>query len=123
MAFHLSGEPDILLGPREDEANKFAEKYLFPQEKLSYIQPLIQNEVLVKQYAQANEIHPAIIYDFHCRNLKAKKNVDHWHFFQKYQPVVGQTIKDINIQSFDYESLEESVVAVKNNLELKLTNH
>ena len=122
MAFHLSGEPDILLGPREDEANRFAEKYLFPQEKLSYIQPLIQNPTLVEHYARVNEVHPSIIYDFHCRNLKAKKGVDHWHFFQKYQPTVSHAIKDINIQSFDYESLEESVVTVKNNLELKLTN-
>lgn len=66
-SYHLSGNQDLML--IEDEANYFARELLISEDKLEYIESLIDNPHIVKRYARKYNIHPSLIYSFHAYRL------------------------------------------------------
>lgn len=87
--WHLSDESIVNMDANlfdEEMANHFARTMLFSDEKLNYIESMIDVSGIVAEYAKKNEVHPSIVYNFYCydqakkgRNLYAKYS----HFFGK----------------------------------------
>lgn len=118
QTFHLSSkdEPELFLN-RESEADDFAKKYLFGDDKLNYIEALINNELAVKKFAKANGIHESIIYDFYCWNMQEKYSKDYWKFYRKYIPNSEVALDKIKLGLFDYDELNKNIAELKNNYE------
>jgi HTH-type transcriptional regulator / antitoxin HigA len=119
QTFHLTAkdEPELFLN-REAEADKFAKNYLFSDEKLNYIRPLISNVLVVNRFANSNGIHPSIIYDFYCWDLQERYSKDHWKFYRKYIPSSDVALSQIRIGLFDYKELNNSIAEIKREFEL-----
>lgn len=119
QTFHLStsDEPELFLN-REAEADRFAKNYLFSEEKLHYIKPLISNNLAVTRFANANGIHPSIIYDFYCWDAKEKANKDYWKFYRKYIPTSDIALDKIKLGLFDYKELDQNILDLKRQYEL-----
>jgi len=81
-SYHLSGVSDLLL-LNEERANKFSREILFPQERMNFIKPNINNSFLVSQYAEKNNVHPSIIYGFYIFD-HPKKNEQLYRKFSRF---------------------------------------
>lgn len=114
QTFHLSAkdEPELFLN-REIEADNFAKNYLFSPEKLNYIRPLISNNLSVSKFAEANNIHQSIIYDFYCWEMQEKQGKDLWRFYRKYIPNSEDALKKIKLGLFDYVELNRNISELK----------
>lgn len=109
--FHLTGEPNLFLMD-EDAANGFARQYFLSYEKSKYIYPFIHNKMLVERYAEQNQTHPSLIYNFYCYDQQ-KKGKNYWGAFSKYIPDSKLALKGINIDIWDNETLDQSVEEAK----------
>jgi len=109
--YHLSGEPDLFL-LQESKANEFAREYFLSYEKSNYIFPFIDERIIVEQYAQENEIHSSIIYLFYQHDqTKMGKTWD--GRFNRYVPDISTSLKEINTNVWQSETIEESVKIIK----------
>lgn len=115
MRFHLTGESDLLLF-REEDADYFAREILFPQEKLEYIKPLINNPALVSAYAEKNRVHPSIIYAFFCYHEKKQRNKDLYAIFQHHFGKPDKALQSIRTNPWDKESIYQEIEEVKKKL-------
>ncbi len=115
MRFHLTGESDLLLF-REEDADYFAREILFPQEKLEYIKPLINNPALVASYAEKNRVHPSIIYSFFCYHEKKQRNKDLYAIFQHHFGKPDRALQTIRTNPWDKESIYQEIEEVKKKL-------
>jgi len=114
-AFHLTGEPDLFL--IEERANEFAQEILFPKEKLRYIAPMIHNELVVRQYAEQNGVHPSIIYSFYQHEME-KQGKNFYGAFQDQFPDISMISERLNINLWSEESIQHSVEKIKTTFEL-----
>jgi HTH-type transcriptional regulator/antitoxin HigA len=114
-AFHLTGEPDLFL--IEERANEFAQEILFPKEKLRYIAPMIHNELVVRQYAEQNGVHPSIIYSFYQYEME-KQGKNFYGAFQDQFPDISTISERLNINLWSEESIQHSVEKIKTTFEL-----
>lgn len=112
--YHLTGEQDLFL-IQEDKANSFAREYLFSKENTKYIAALINEEFLVKQYAQENQIHESIIYSFYLHDQKQRGVENAWANvrLKQFIPLSTEAVKDINTNVWEKETIEESINAIK----------
>jgi hypothetical protein len=111
VKYHLTGEPDLFL-IQEDKANQFASDYLISQEKMRYIEPLINNHLMVSRFAKDCQVHPAIIYSqFQFRQSENGNN--YWGAFKDYFPDVELAKKNLYVSNWDVESLEEASKKIK----------
>ncbi|WP_111682483.1 ImmA/IrrE family metallo-endopeptidase [Winogradskyella tangerina] len=67
----------------ESEANYFAREYLFSNEKLKSVTPLINDKLFIERFAKENHVHPSFIYSFYLWNNGSKSN---YGKFNKYFP-------------------------------------
>lgn len=90
--YHISGKDDILI-KKEEKANEFAREYLFPEAKLDQILPYIENDndSFVYKYANQNQIHPSIIYDFYSY----RTNI--WNRFKNHYPDIELCLNKIDV--------------------------
>ncbi len=58
----------------ENEADYFAREYLFSNEKLKTVAPLINDELFIEKFAKENHVHPSFIYSFYLWDYKSKSN-------------------------------------------------
>jgi Zn-dependent peptidase ImmA (M78 family) len=111
--YHLTGEPDLFL-IQEDEANSFARDFLFSKEQQKYIFPFIEDEFIVQQFAEENEIHSSIIYAFYLFNMTNEHKKSMWYGkLNAHIPKSTLAVKNINVNVWDRESIEESVKLIK----------
>lgn len=115
--FHLTGEPDLFL-LQEDKADEFARSYFLPDDRAKFIYKYINNQLLVNNFAKANQIHPSFIYNFYCWDMKATGKGDHWAKFNALtrNADLKLALKDINIDPFDKERVEDTVQYLKENI-------
>lgn len=113
QTYHLSSdEPDLLLS--EDDANKFAREYLFPHENMQYILPFINDDFLIRDYANELQLHPSIIYIFYSHDRKTAGDKFAWIKKQGQEfPKVSDAVKSINVNIWDGETIEEGVKQLK----------
>lgn len=111
IKYHLTGERDLFL-IQEDKANQFASDYLISEEKMRYIEPLINNHLMVSRFAKDCQIHPSIIYSqFQFR--QSEKGSNYWAAFRDYFPDVELAKKNLYISNWDVNSLEEASKSIK----------
>ncbi|WP_420154164.1 ImmA/IrrE family metallo-endopeptidase [Siphonobacter sp.] len=96
--FHISGELDVY-DKREVEADTFAREYLFSTEKLKKASPQIDNQVFVKEMANAYDIHPSIIYANYCYTYKDVSE----KLFAKYRKFIPDFIEAVKAIDNDYK--------------------
>ncbi|MCF0059406.1 helix-turn-helix transcriptional regulator [Dyadobacter sp. CY356] len=114
IKYHLTGEPDLFL-IQEDKANKFAGEYLLSSEKLQYIEPMIHNSFMVKNFASECQIHPSIIYSqYQFRQSEIGNN--YWAAFKDFFPDMEKVKRGLTVNNWDTESLEEAAVKTKSSL-------
>lgn len=110
--YHLTGELDIFL-TNEDLANDFARDFLFSKEKSKYIEPFIDNEYVINEYARECQIHPSFIYNFYMYDKNELGNKFVWGKYNKYFPDIKSAIKSFNLNPFEKESLKEVAKELK----------
>jgi HTH-type transcriptional regulator/antitoxin HigA len=115
--FHLTGEPDLFL-LQEDKADEFARNYLLPDDRAKFIYKYINNQLLVSNFAKENQIHASFIYNFYCWDMKAAGKGDYWAKFNNLirSADLKLALKDINIDPFDKERVEDTVLYLKENI-------
>jgi Zn-dependent peptidase ImmA (M78 family) len=109
--YHLTGENDLFI-MSENKADNFARQYFLSDEKAKYIYPFINDKVVVDMYSKKIQIHPSLIYNFYCFD-KANEGKNYWGMYQKYEPDLSESIKNINTSLWDKESIEESVITIQ----------
>lgn len=110
--YHITGEPDLLL-MQEDAANSFAREYLFSEERSKFIAPLINDELIVRDYAKQAQVDPSFVYNFHSYDLHTQGYNNAWSRYKQFFPNVQQAIKDLNTNPWERETIEESVTLIK----------
>ncbi|MCF2445821.1 helix-turn-helix transcriptional regulator [Dyadobacter sp. CY345] len=114
IKYHLTGEPDLFL-IQEDKANKFAGEYLLSSEKLQYIEPMIHNSFMVKNFASECQVHPSIIYSqYQFRQSEIGNN--YWAAFKDFFPDMEKVKRGLTVNNWDTESLEEAALKTKSSL-------
>lgn len=109
--YHLTGEPDLFL-IQEDKANEFASEYLFSESRMRYIEPLINNHLMVSKFAKECEVHPSIIYSqYQFRQSERGRN--YWGAFKEHFPDIELAKKNLYVSNWDIHSLEEASRNVK----------
>ncbi len=66
---HLTGETDSIK-IEESAADNFARQYLFSDDKMNQVSNRINEAKFIKHFAEQNHVHPSIIYNFYCWDLK-----------------------------------------------------
>jgi len=101
-------EDSIVLDEREVEADDFARKYLFSEEKMQDIEPYLRNEKIVREVAEENNIHPSIIYIY---NAFDKSKIDRlvWMRAKRYMPDIRKATYKIEIPWDEKRPLDEIV--------------
>jgi len=107
QVFHLTGEPDLFL--LEDEANKFSRDYFLPADRAKFVYKFIDNTLVVKNLAKESQIHPSLIYNFYCFEMDAAGKGNYWGKYKHLLPDVSSALKDINVNPFDHEKIDETV--------------
>jgi HTH-type transcriptional regulator/antitoxin HigA len=113
--FHLTGEPDLFL-LQEDKADDFAREYFLPHDKAKFIYKFIDNPLLVNNFAKENQIHPSLIYNFYCWDMVAIGKGNFWGKYKHHQPDIKPALKDINVDPFDRERIEQTVDYLKEHI-------
>lgn len=110
--FHLTGEADLFL-LQEDKANEFARNYFLPPEKAKFIYKYIDSSLLVNNFAKDNQLHPSLIYNFYCYDMETNGKGSYWARYKQYQPDITLALRDINVNPFDKERVEDTVQYLK----------
>lgn len=108
QVFHLTGEPDLFL-LQEDQANDFSREYLFGKDKVKYIKPYIDSPVVVKEFARKSQVDPSLVYAYFCYDMEAKGKGNFWARYNSYQPDVKKALRELNVNTFDKESIDETI--------------
>ncbi len=114
QVFHLTGEPDLFL--LEDEANNFSRDYFLPQDRAKFVYKFIDNTLVVNNLAKESQIHPSLIYNFYCYEMDAAGKGNYWKKYKHLMPDVTIALKDINVNPFDHERIEETVQYLNENI-------
>lgn len=66
--YHVSDdtEESLTLDEKEAEADAFAKRYLFSEEKMNATKPFMRNESFIKEVAKENNIHESIIHIYYA---------------------------------------------------------
>ena len=92
--YHLSDDESeqLTVQEKEKEANEFAREYLFSREKTNKIRPHINSPESVREFAEANHVHPSFVYVFNAYDV-GKKDRMAWAKAKKYNPPLDNLIK------------------------------
>ena len=113
--YHLTGVPDLFL--MEENADDFAREYLFSEDKSQYIAPFINDYLIVKEFAEENQIHPSIVYVYHQFYLSQSGDKLAWIArFKEHFPNISSTLKGINSNLWSSEKIDDSVKFIKENI-------
>ncbi len=101
--YHLSDEEtDVFtVKKNEQEADKFARQYLFPNSKMDQVRLNINDSFFIEKFAKENHVHPSIIYVFHAFD-RGKEDLKAWPRAVKKMPDIK-----IALKSLDYFSWED----------------
>ncbi len=115
QTYHLTGEQDLFL-LQEDKADEFARDYLFSNERAKFIYPQIDNQFIIENYAEECHIHSSIIYSNYCYDTNKLKGESYWGKFHRHIPSSALSLNYLNSNPFEFESIEESVTHLKENV-------
>jgi len=113
--FHLTGEADLFL-LQEDKADDFARDYFLSMDRAKFIYKFIDNQLLVGNFAKENQIHPSLVYNFYCWDMEVAGKGSYWAKYKHFQPDIKPALKDINVDPFDRERIEQTVDYLKDHI-------
>ncbi len=113
--FHLTGEPDLFL-LQEDKADEFSRNYFFPADRAKFVYKYIDNSLVVNNLARESQIHPSLIYNFYCYDMDATGKGSYWAKYKHFQPDVKLALKDININPFENDRIDDTVQYLKEHI-------
>lgn len=111
QVFHLTGEPDLFL--IEEAANNFAHNYFLPPERAKLVYKFIDNKLVINNLAKEGQIDPSLIYNFYCHDMEAAGRGNYWGKYKHLLPDVKIALKDINVNPFDHDRIEQTVQYLK----------
>lgn len=93
----ISEDTDHVLNidEREEEADEFARKYLFSEEKMDEVIPFIWDKKFVTEIADENNVHPSIIYIYYAYENDDKDRMA-WARARRFMPDVNKAIFRLN---------------------------
>ncbi|SFH05591.1 ImmA/IrrE family metallo-endopeptidase [Pedobacter insulae] len=94
--YHISGETESMR-ISETEANEFARKYLFSDEKMDIVRDRIDEHRYVKQFAEQNHVHHSIIYTFYSWDSGDDENYKRFH---RYMPPFDNLLQRFKSDEF-----------------------
>lgn len=113
--FHLTGEVDLFL-LQEHKADEFSRNYFLPADRAKFIYKYIDNQLIVGNFAQENQVHPSLIYNFYCWDMDAAGKGNYWPKYKHHQPDIKLALKDINVDPFDKKSIDHTVQYLKEHI-------
>jgi len=113
--FHLTGEVDLFL-LQEHKADEFSRNYFLPADRAKFIYKYIDNQLIVGNFAQENQVHPSLIYNFYCWDMDAAGKGNYWAKYKHHQPDIKLALKDINVDPFDKKSVDQTVQYLKEHI-------
>ncbi len=89
QSVHISHviEESLTIDENEAEADAFARRYLFSEEKLKHIAPYIRNDKIIKEIAWENNVEPSIIYSYYAYETQKHDRLA-WVRARRYMPSV-----------------------------------
>jgi hypothetical protein len=100
----------------EDEANNFSRDYFLPADRAKLVYKFIDNTLVVNNLAKESQIHPSLIYNFYCYEMDTAGRGNYWGKYKHLLPDVTIALKDINVNPFDHERIEETVQYLNENI-------
>ena len=110
--YHITGDQNLFL-IQEDKADDFSREYLFSVDKSKYIESFINEEMLVRQYADKCQVHPSIIYNFYCYDKYKLGNNAIWAKYNHKMPSIESALRELNINPWEKETLQENAETLK----------
>ncbi|MEL7832780.1 ImmA/IrrE family metallo-endopeptidase [Fodinibius sp. Rm-B-1B1-1] len=115
--FHLTGEErSELFLLQEDKADEFAREILFSDDKMKYVEPMINNKHIVESQAEKYNVHPSIIYVFYQWDHQ-DENPNIWGAFNDLIPDSDEAVKDLNLIPWEKETIEQGVKELKSKIQ------
>jgi hypothetical protein len=113
-SYHLSedGEALLTVDEKEMEANDFARKYLFSQEKMAQIQPYMRMEKYIDEIAKSNNIHPSIIHAYYAFDNNKTDRLA-WMRAKRYMPEIKKAIYHFGSSWSEAKPIDEVVKKIK----------
>lgn len=108
QVFHLTGEADLFL-LQEDKADGFSRQYFLSDDRAKFIYKYIDNQLIVANYAKEYQIHSSLIYNFYCYDMDQSGKGNYWGKFRNYLLDTKEALKDINVNTFENDSIEETI--------------
>ncbi|MBL7740332.1 MAG: helix-turn-helix transcriptional regulator [Chitinophagaceae bacterium] len=92
-SFHVSDatEEVLTLNEKEIEADEFAQKYLFSEEKMEDIKLFIYDRRYIEEIARDNNVHPSIIHSYYA-HANAKTDRMAWVRARRFMPEITKSV-------------------------------
>ncbi len=118
-SFHISDaiEEMINLNEKEIEADEFAQKYLFSEEKIADVSPYIYDRKFIEEVARDNNVHPSIIHSYYA-HANAKTDRMAWVRARRFMPPITKSVYNLTNSWDSNNSIEE----LASKLKLKIYN-
>jgi Zn-dependent peptidase ImmA (M78 family) len=116
-SFHLSedGSELFTIDEREMEADDFARRYLFSDEKMEEVKPFIYDQRYINEVAKENNVHPSIIHIYYAfDNDKTDRMV--WARARRFMPDIKKCVYHLENPWDNPKPIEE--VAKRKKLEI-----
>lgn len=116
-SFHISDatEESLTLNERELEADEFAQKYLFSEEKMEDVKLFIYDRRYIEEIARDNNVHPSIIHSYYA-HANAKTDRMAWARARRFMPEITKSVYPLSMPWDSNKSIEE--IAKKLKLEI-----
>jgi Zn-dependent peptidase ImmA (M78 family) len=116
---HTSDDTDEILTMDENEleADDFARKFLFSQDKLDAVSPFIYNQKYIEEVAKNNDIHPSIIHAYYAHD-HGKIDRMAWARARRHIPDTNKSVFRIA----NYWDKAKPIDEVAKNLKLEIYN-
>ena len=116
-SFHVSDatEEVLTINEKEMEADEFAQKYLFSEEKMEEVSPYIYDRQYVEEIARDNNVHPSIIHSYYA-HAHGKTDRMAWVRARRFMPPVTKSVYQLASSWNSNKSIDE--IAKKLKLEI-----
>lgn len=112
-SYHISGET-ASMNINEADADDFARKYLFSDEKMELVSPHIDEPRFVRSFAEQNHVHPSIVYTFYNWDQNDSKT---YARYNRYMPRFDKLLERFKGREFkEYHPVAK--VSTDRNIEL-----
>ncbi|WP_374950062.1 ImmA/IrrE family metallo-endopeptidase [Mucilaginibacter sp.] len=109
-SYHVSEdiEESLTLNEQEAEADEFARRYLFAEEKMRIAEKYIRNDAYVKEVARENNVHPSIVHIYYAYD-HGKTDRLAWVRARREMPKIEKAIYRLEFPLNEEHTIDEIV--------------